>query len=76
MTPDLTIILTDAQTAELLPLVRQQPVTKRGLLLISVAPFFDDEGTTRLRLQAVFVRQSAASKILKIIEHDGNREQT
>jgi hypothetical protein len=42
------LILTDSQAAELLPLVREQVYSRRGLLLMSVGPFLDS-GTTRLR---------------------------
>jgi hypothetical protein len=68
--PDLVeMVLTETQHREFLPLVRQQATSRRGLLLCSVGPFFD-QGTTKLRLQAQFVTQAAASKILKIIQNE------
>lgn len=69
------LTLTDSQAAELLPLVRQQVSSRRGLLLVSVAPFLND-GTTRLRLQAQYVRQPAAAKILKLMHQDVTSAET
>jgi hypothetical protein len=69
MTGDLVeVVLTETQRCQLLPLVRQQSTTRRGLLLVSIAPFLD-QGTSKLRLQAVFLQQAAAAKVLKIIQN-------
>jgi hypothetical protein len=74
MNPDLVeIVLTEVQREQLLPLVRRQPLTRQGLLFCSVAPFII-EGESRLRLQAQYVSQAAAGKILKILKNHGTKQ--
>jgi len=61
--------LTDRQQESLWPLVRQQQANRKGLLLFSVAPYVVTEnGVIKLRMQAVYLEQSASIKVLKIIE--------
>jgi hypothetical protein len=68
-----TVVLSDEQKAQLLPLVRQQVVDRRGLLFCSVAPFLDvQDGETKLRLQAAFIDHKTAGKILKLISDAKN----
>jgi hypothetical protein len=72
MTPDITLILTESQAEELRPIVRRQPVERKGLLLLATAAPHLDDGVPTLHLQIQFLSRSAASKILKIIHEDTN----
>jgi len=62
----ITLYLTSGQREFLEPLVRRQVKDRRGLIFVSVAPFFD-EGTSHFRMQAKWVRWKDANKALRII---------
>jgi hypothetical protein len=64
-----TLVLTDEQRRWLEPLVRRQAQDRRGLLFVSVAPFWSVEaGQTRLRLQAKFLPWARARRALKVMQ--------
>jgi hypothetical protein len=66
-----TVALSDQQQAQLLPLVSRQAIHRKGLLFLSVAPFWSvEEQQTQLRLQATFLPWKTANKILKLIRED------
>jgi hypothetical protein len=63
------LVLTDEQRRQLEPLVRRQTHDRRGLLFVSVAPFWSVEaGQTRLRLQAKFLPWARARRALKVMQ--------
>jgi hypothetical protein len=63
-----TVVLSDRQRDQLMPLVEKQATDRRAVVFVSVAPFWDlDAGETRLRLQAAFLDWKTANKVLKLI---------
>ena len=74
-TEPVSFALTREQHLLLLPLVRKQTTSKKGLLCVSIAPFIRVEnGETKLRLQAIFLEQKTATKVLRAIR--GNEPKT
>jgi hypothetical protein len=68
-----TLQLTESQREQLQPLVRRQVAERRGLLLCSVAPHFNN-GKSCFRLQAKFLTWPAAQRVLKIVREDNEAD--
>jgi hypothetical protein len=60
------IALTAEQTARLLPLIREQPIRRKGLLFVTVGPTVTSTGTL-LRLQAKWIAWPRAQAVLRLI---------
>ena len=66
-----TLRLTDEQRQQLEPLVRRQVEDRKGLLLVSVAPFMEN-GEPAFRMQAMFLPWKTASKVLKLVSESNS----
>jgi len=61
------VALTPDQAEVIAPLVRRQPIDRRGLLLATAAPDIQDAQPTTFRMQIVFLDHRRAQRVLKII---------